>query len=156
MSEEWINHLRLSHLGQKAWNKGISPSEETRKKIGLAGKGRRAWNKGLHPEYMQKDNHHGWKGGITPFNLSERIRFRKTIQKQVFKRDDYTCQICGVRGKNMTVDHIQSWAEYIELRFCIDNCRTLCQSCHYQITFGKPMPPTVRVWGHNLMGGTKL
>lgn len=87
----------------------------------------------------------------------ERKRFGQTIQKQVLKRDDYTCQICGKRGGDLQVDHIQSWAEYIEMRFCIDNCRTLCVKCHYKITYGKPMPPTVKAWGHNLLkGGTNL
>ncbi len=94
-----------------------------------------------------------WKGGITNKDRLERLRFRREIQKTVFKRDDYTCQICGIRGKDMTVDHIQSWKEYVELRFNLENCRTLCVKCHYKITFGKPMPPTVRAWGHNLLKG---
>lgn len=102
------------------------------------------------------ENHHNWKGGVTSKERLERLKFRRQIQKQVFKRDDYTCQICGKRGVDLQVDHIQSWADYVELRFDINNCRTLCMECHYYITFGKPMPPTVRAWGHNLMGGAKL
>lgn len=98
---------------------------------------------------------HNWKGGITSVDRLERIKFRKQIQKQVFERDNYTCQICSQQGIDLQVDHIQPWAEYIELRFEMTNCRTLCAKCHYQITFGKPMPPTVRAWGHNLLGGTQ-
>lgn len=45
---------------------------------------------------------------------------------------------------------IQPWAEYVELRFDINNCRTLCMACHYKITFGKDMPKGVTAWGHNL------
>lgn len=96
------------------------------------------------------ENHWNWKGGVTPQNTLERRRFAREIQKQVFERDGYICILCG-SGGNITVDHIQPWAEYIELRFNIDNCRTLCQSCHYEITFGKSMPPTVKAWGHNLL-----
>jgi len=156
LTEEHKIKLSSAHKGQKGWWEGKKLSKEHRYKIGLGAKGRIPWNKGLHPEYMQKNNHSNWKGGITPFNLSERVKFRRTIQKQVLKKDNYTCQLCGIYGGNMTVDHIQSWAEYIELRFNINNCRTLCQSCHYKITFGKPMPPTVRAWGHNLFkGGSK-
>jgi 5-methylcytosine-specific restriction endonuclease McrA len=73
------------------------------------------------------------------------------MQKQVFERDNYTCQLCGVRGVDLQVDHIQSWAEYVELRFSMDNCRTLCSKCHYKITFGRPMPETILGWGHNIL-----
>lgn len=59
--------------------------------------------------------------------------------------------MCGQRGVALQVDHIQPWAEYVELRFDINNCRTLCQGCHYQITFGKPIPSNVRAWGHNFI-----
>lgn len=45
------------------------------------------------------------------------------------------------------------WADFIDRRFDIDNCRTLCTQCHYLITFGKPMPCSVTAWGHNLMKG---
>lgn len=91
-----------------------------------------------------------WKGGITPFNKLERDRFRNTMQKLVFERDQYTCQLCFQKGGDLQVDHIQSWADYIELRFSLNNCRTLCVSCHYFITFGKLMPDNIKTWGHNL------
>ena len=49
--------------GCTPWNKGVSPSEETRKKISEANKGRQAWNKGktLSDEYRKKlsDAHKG-------------------------------------------------------------------------------------------------
>lgn len=91
-----------------------------------------------------------WKGGITPLGKQQRRLFRQTILKSVLERDNYTCQLCGIRGGDLQVDHIQSWAEYVELRFSTDNCRTLCMSCHYQVTFGKPMPPTITNFGRNL------
>lgn len=90
-----------------------------------------------------------WKGGITEQNRSERNRFTLEIRDMVFERDDYTCQLCNVRGVSLQVDHIQSWSEYIELRFSIDNCRTLCEDCHYKITFGKPKPKSIKTWGKN-------
>jgi len=139
---------------------GKKHSQETIEKMRLAKLGKVGVNKGKHwiidksklnnSNKCRGKNHWNWKGGITSKDKSERVKFRQTIQKQVFKRDKYVCQICGVKGKDITVDHIQPWAEYVELRFNMDNCRTLCQSCHYKITFGKPMPPTVRAWGHNL------
>lgn len=92
-------------------------------------------------------NSSNWQGGLTSFNKLERARFKNEMQKLVFERDNYTCQICGSK-KDLQVDHIQSWADYVELRFSINNCRTLCMGCHYLITFGKPMPKNIRNWGH--------
>lgn len=50
----------------------------------------------------------------------------------VFKRDDYTCQICGVRGTYLEADHIKPWAFFSELRYEISNGRTLCKICHHK------------------------
>lgn len=90
-----------------------------------------------------------WKGGTTSLNKRERRRFNvgKT-SREILKRDNYNCQICGERGKKLQIDHIQPWSENIELRFSMDNCRTVCIPCHYFITFGKPMPKDSR-WGNN-------
>lgn len=114
--------------------KGMKASIETRKKQSLAKLGK------IGPLCPN------WRGGSSK---NERQRFRDQMQKLVFERDDYTCQLCGERGKKIQVDHIQPWAKYVELRFNIDNCRTLCMSCHYRITFNKPMPKELITWGHN-------
>lgn len=85
---------------------------------------------------------------ILPESKRERGRFRREMQKKVFERDNYTCQICGARGVNLHVDHIKSWADYPELRFKMDNCRTVCMSCHYYLTFKRKIPQGL-VWGNN-------
>ena len=163
---------------QTPWNKGIPHTEATKEKIRLAKKGKkhseetkkkmREAKKGKMPKnllWLHKhikgkkrpditgEKNFNWKGGILSKNRLERIRFRKTIQKKVFERDNYTCQICGEKGGNLQVDHIQSWAEYVKLRFSIENCRTVCVKCHYKITFNKPMPQNIKGWGHNLLKG---
>ena len=94
------------------------------------------------------ENNPNWKGGIVSKEKLERNKFKVKIQKLIFERDDYTCQLCRQKGRDLQVDHIQSWAEYVELRFSMDNCRTLCMDCHYLITFGRPKPKNI-VWGHN-------
>ena len=57
--------------------------------------------------------------------------------------------MCDQVGGSLSVDHIKSWANYPELRFREDNCRTLCMACHYYITFKRKLPQGV-VWGHGL------
>ena len=60
-------------------------------------------------------------------------------------RDNYTCVWCGARnGKGKTVilhaDHIKQFAYFPELRFAIDNGRTLCKTCHGRTeTFARKM-----------------
>lgn len=109
-------------------------------------KGHTPWNKGMIG-FLSGEKHYNWKGGGTKL---ERQLFRDRMQKLVFERDGYTCQLCRERGGRLQVDHIQSWAEHEDLRFSLDNCRTLCMSCHYQVTFNKPMPSELITWGHNL------
>ena len=52
-----------------------------------------------------------------------------------FKRDNYTCQLCGQVGGYLQVDHIRRFADFPELRFDTDNGQTLCKPCHYKKTW---------------------
>lgn len=107
-------------------------TEETIEKIRQAKKGRKLKKPG---EYLRSESY------------NERRRFQREIQKKVFERDDYTCVMCGEKGKYLHVDHIQSWANYPELRFEMDNCRTVCMSCHYYLTFKRKLPKGKK-WGY--------
>lgn len=72
-----------------------------------------------------------WRGGVTPAN--KRIRRSeafKTWRQKVFGRDNWTCVLCGERGRELHPDHIKPFAYFPALRFDIDNGRTLCVSCH--------------------------
>lgn len=77
-----------------------------------------------------------WKGGITPLNKKIRHSIEyKLWRESVFERDKYTCLWCGAKsGKGKKVylhaDHIKPFALFPELRFAIDNGRTLCKECH--------------------------
>lgn len=124
----------IANKGRKPWITGKKMPEEMKKKIGEAQQ--RLVKEGKHPF---------WKGGIYPENLLQRVKFRQKMQKIIFERDNYKCQICEATG-NLQVDHIASWAEFKQLRFDPDNCRTLCQSCHYKITYGREMPEKSK-WG---------
>lgn len=109
---------RLSHLGKKQ-------SLETIRKRVEAWKGK---NKG--------DKHYNWKGGITPAHQAIRNSSEyKLWRTAVFERDNYVCIWCGARNGNgarviLNADHIKPFAIYPELRFALDNGRTLCLPCH--------------------------
>ena len=108
-------------------------TDESKKKIGDAFRGKK-----LSLEFRKKismaklgDKNPQWKGGITPVHKTIRRSTEfKEWRKSVFERDNYTCQECGVRGGTLHPDHIKPFAYYPELRFSLDNGRTLCVDCH--------------------------
>lgn len=159
-NSETLDKLRKSHLGQVAWNKGKPWSDEIKKKFSLKRKGKQVgkdnpfYGKKHSEESLKKmsisqlkrdnkgSNNVHWRGGVTPIN--EKIRKSveyKLWRKAVFERDDYTCIWCGERGGELNADHIKPFAFYPELRFAIDNGRTLCKSCHLKTD----------TWGNRLL-----
>lgn len=53
----------------------------------------------------------------------------KLWRKAIFERDNYSCIWCKSNIK-LQADHIKSFSQFPELRFAIDNGRTLCLECH--------------------------
>lgn len=96
-------------------------------------------------KHMRGESAPRWQGGLTVENRIERVRFYRQVHGKILARDGFKCVECGQR-EYLSVDHIKKWADYPDLRFEPSNCRTLCMGCHYEVTFGRPMPAGM-IWG---------
>ena len=110
-----------TRLKQSQARKGKKFSNEHRKRLG---------------ESKMGEKSHFWKGGATRINqvIRSSIEYR-FWREAVFKRDNYTCVWCGAKSTKgvkvtLNADHIKPFALFPELRFAIDNGRTLCTPCH--------------------------
>ena len=141
------------------YNKGIKRSADYKKKRSEAYTGRKL------PKNVKKkmsDTHKrigsgkrlrhergemaaNWRGGLTPLKSLIRKCFQyRQWRSDVFTRDDFTCQICGIRGGRIIADHIKAFSLILaenniktfenvlncEELWNINNGRTLCQNCH--------------------------
>lgn len=112
--ENISNALKGKYVGNKNPFYGKHHTEETKKKIRDS------------RDYLQitGENSPNWKGGCL-----------STINKQALKRDNYTCQKCGLKDEEIVVvDHIKPKAIYPELKNDINNLQTLCPNCHVRKT----------------------
>lgn len=124
--------------GTKANWVGKKHSEETKKKMSESAKGKiiSVETRKKISSAMSGDKAPNWQGGKTLENFTIRHTLDYRLWREsVFKRDDYTCQECGSRNGNgkkivLNADHIMPFSDYPELRFDINNGRTLCVPCH--------------------------
>lgn len=131
--------------GQQSAMKGLKHSEETKEKIRQA-----RLRDGIVP-YLNKDgthamkgrtgaNHPKWKGGFTPERQAVYgSQEWKDAVKIVWKRDNATCQRCGLHRSearkediDFDIHHIVSFAVK-ELRCETSNLILLCETCHHWV-----------------------
>jgi hypothetical protein len=107
------------------------------------------FRQGNHCRICADENNRGDNNGNWNPNLTEEQREQNNSRqsnpnvrqwrKQIFKRDCFTCQICGSNKSNtLCAHHINSWDWCIDQRFNLDNGVTLCQDCHcdFHNTYG--------------------
>lgn len=87
------------------------------------------FNKGIHLEEYSKPIKVYYRN--TPENKAK----ENTWRKQVFIRDNYTCQHCSDKSGNghkviLNAHHIKFFKHFPELRYDADNGITLCKKCH--------------------------
>lgn len=139
-SEERRINQSKAHIGKKH-------SKEQTIKISLANKGKKRsevfklrmkniWSslerRRKASEIRKGSKSPNWQGGLTSINNRIRQSLDYRIWRMaVFERDKYTCQECGDnKGGNLNAHHIKPFSKYAELRFDINNGKTLCIDCH--------------------------
>ncbi len=158
-SQEWRDNISKSKMGHSVseevreilskCNLGRKLSEEHKRKISDGIRGDKNPMKKLEARLkislLQKgEKSMFWKGGVSaPNEIARKSMEYRLWRESVFKRDNYTCQQCGLRGGCgkkvvLNADHIKPFSLYPDLRYAIGNGRTLCVDCHKKTpTYGK-------------------
>jgi len=138
-TEETKQKIRESRLGKHQ-------TEETKQKIRENRPNINGENNPMYGKYGDKNP--AWKGGITPLIQSIRnFNEYKEWRLQIFGRDNFTCQCCGIRGVYLEVHHIKSFSKIIreynikniedalncELLWDLNNGITYCLECHNKL-----------------------
>lgn len=118
LSKESKLKISKALIGNK-YTLGLKLSKEHKKKI----------SKALKNKYIGK-NSSSWKGGLSfePYGKD----WTKQLKRQIRKRDNYICQLCGKEKVNI-VHHI----DYNKKNCKFDNLINLCKSCHSKINFNR-------------------
>ena len=85
-------------------------------------------------ENLLGENNYNWNPNLTDREREQRrnIEGYDDFIKDVYERDNYTCQVCGQEGNghNLNAHHLNGYNWYKEGRTDINNGITLCETCH--------------------------
>lgn len=127
----------------KPWNKGFNYWEGNEHPRGMLGKENK-W--GTHPqdrrERISEIKKEQYKNGLLPWNYIDGrskvlgpARYGKdwsSIRMEVYKRDNFTCQECGITMTEMKIPfHVHHIVPFLtSFNNSLDNLLLLCPSCH--------------------------
>lgn len=57
--------------------------------------------------------------------------------KDIYRRDEYQCQICGESKKAIRANHIKKFSDYPDLRFDLNNGIVICVECDYRFVLNR-------------------
>ena len=118
-TDEGCKNMALKKIGKPSWSKGLSKLTDSRLDYN-------------RPTTFKNQG-----------KSTKAMLFRKSIEyklwrTKVFERDNYTCQVCNIKGGKLNADHIKPFCLFPELRLDVNNGRTLCETCHRLTpTFGR-------------------
>lgn len=131
-SKEYLEKLRISHLGQSGYWQDKKRYKETKDKVSKTVL--KLW---ANPEYREKhlgENNPNWKENKTKERYSE--DWNKSLREAIRQRDNYQCQVCKIPQeqleRQLAVHHI----DYNKKNCHPNNLISLCCSCHMK-TNGK-------------------
>lgn len=118
---------------------GIAPtaSDEVKEKVAATCMERYGVSSALALWDRTGENNPNWNGGVS-YNYEGRLSLECiNWRKEVYKKNRYTCQCCGVKSSKgnhvvLNAHHLYNWHDYEELRYDIDNGITLCDKCHIE------------------------
>jgi len=91
----WNKGTKINKEKYPQWGHLKKHTEETKKKLSLSRVGK---GKGI--------KNGNWKGGVTELrDLVRQLPEYNKWRKNIFERNNYTCQICGKRGCYLEADH---------------------------------------------------
>jgi len=90
----------------------------------------------LHP--FQKGINHPSYLGDSIDRTKRGILESEMWTKEIYKKYNYTCNICSKTNCKICAHHLDAWNKYIEKRFDVNNGVCLCKSCHVEFhrTYG--------------------
>lgn len=136
-TEEAKEKIRIGHIGKEV-------SLETRFKMSETQKISQNIPelKAQKAEQQMGPRNNNWKGGTT--KEAQRIKGTSKYREWrefVFRRDNFTCRVCGKRNGSHHPHHILPFAKYEELRLDVSNGVTLCVGCHKYLHSGGAVWP---------------